>query len=122
MTGHACVTIGSDAEPTDGDFARDGSLRRAVDREIVCRPHDALDHPRLVQALVDVRGLPVALAVLGCLIGLRRVIEGTRDAGMLWPPLGTYVAFTIFARVCEFGTSQRMAAYERGQAVGAQGS
>jgi hypothetical protein len=170
MTGHACVTIGSDGDLAAGDFVRDGSLRRATERQTVCRPHDELDHPRLVQALVDVRPLPVVLAVLGCLIGLRRVIEGTRDdgpfsteavyrlrrlrpwatafvfagvtaywalggvaddlvadaswpsdAGMLWPPLGTYVAFTVLARVCEFGTSQRMAAYERGQAVVAEG-
>jgi hypothetical protein len=159
MTDHACVTIGSEGELTDADFVRDGSLRRATDRQVVCRPHDAFEHPRLVQALVDVHALPVVLAVLGCLIGLRRVIDATRDdgpfssaaahrlrrlrpwatalvlagvaaswalggvaddvvadaswpgeAGMLWPTLGTYVAFTILARVCEFGTSQRMAA------------
>ena len=171
MTGHACVTIGSDGELTGTDFARDGSLRRAADREIVCRPHDALDHPRAVQALVDVRPLPIVLAVLGCLIGLRRVVEGTRDdgpfsteavhrlrrlrpwatgfvlagvttnwalggvandlvadaswpddVGMLWPSIVTYLAFTVLASVCEFGTSQRMAAYERGLAASTEGS
>lgn len=166
MTGHACVTIDRGADLADADFTRQGPLQRATDRETVCRPHDALDHPRVVQALVDVRPLPVVLAVLACLIGLRRVIEGTRDdgpfsseavhrlrrlrpwatafvlvgvtadwalegvandlvadaswpddVGMFWPSIATYLAFTCFANVCEFGTSQRMAAFERGQTV-----
>ncbi|KAA1380015.1 hypothetical protein [Aeromicrobium fastidiosum] len=81
MREHACVTIGSDDRMTEDDFARDGSLLRATDRETVCRPYDALGHPRLVQALVDVRPLPIVLAALACLIGLRRVVEGTRDDG-----------------------------------------
>jgi hypothetical protein len=37
-------------------------------------------------------------------------------------PLGTYIAFTVLARVCELGTSQRMAAYERGRVANAEGS
>lgn len=171
MTGHACVTIGPDADLDDADFVRDGSLRRATHRETVCRPHDELDHPRLVQAVVDVHQLPIVLAVLGCLVGLRRVIEGTRDdgpfsteavhclrrlrpwatafvftgvaaywalggiandlvadeswpseVGMFWPAIVTYLAFTVFATVCESGTSQRMAAYERGRVASAEGS
>ena len=81
MSEHVCVTVGSDGRLTEEDFVRDGSLRRATDRETVCRPYDSLDHPRLVQALVDVRPLPIVLAVLACLIGLRRVTEGTRDDG-----------------------------------------
>jgi len=42
--------------------------------------------------------------------------------GMLWPSIVTYLAFTVLASVCEFGTSQRMAAFERGRTVGAEGS
>lgn len=80
MYGHVCVTIDQD-DIDDGDFSGDGPARRASDREIVCRSYDSLDHPWLVQRLVDLRGLPVLLAVTGCLVGLLRVVERTRDEG-----------------------------------------
>lgn len=164
MDGHACVTIDRSDELTDSDFGRDGSLRTATSEQTVCRSHEALGRPRVVQAVADSSPLPAAVAVLGLLIGLRRVVEGTRDdgpfsteaayrlrrlrpwatsfvlagftaswalsgvandlvadeswpdgAGMLWPSIVTYLALTLFARVCEFGTAQRMAAFDRGQ-------
>jgi hypothetical protein len=163
LTDHVCVTTAR-TSPADDDFAEDGAVLRATVREVVCRPHDAIDHPRMVQALVDLRSLPIVLAILGSLVALRRVIELTRDDGpfsseavrllrrlrwwatafvvvgvtgswalrgvandlvanaswpeyeVFWPAVGTFVGLTIASGFCEFGTSQRMAAFERGRA------
>ncbi|MBD8607495.1 DUF2975 domain-containing protein [Aeromicrobium sp. CFBP 8757] len=161
---HACVTVDR-ASPADDDFAEDGQLRRATVREVVCRPHDELDRPLAVQALVDLRALPIVLAVLGSLVAVHRVIERTRDDGpfsneavrlirrlrwwaaafvlvgvtaswvltgvandlvaneswpeygAFWPVVGTFVGLSVAAGLCEFGTTQRMTAYERGAAA-----
>ena len=164
LSDHACVTIDRPS-PADDDFSRDGSVLRATVSDVVCRPHDELDHPRAVQALIDVRSFPIVLAVLAGLVGLRRVIERTRDDGpfsseavrlirqlrwwaagfvlvgttgswalrgvandlvaneswpendSFWPVVGTFVALSVAAGLCEFGTTQRMTAFDRGRST-----
>jgi hypothetical protein len=78
---HVCITVDRGDSLADDDFTKDGPVLRATERETVCRPQAWFDHPRVVQALVDARPVPVLLAVLACLIGLRHVIESTRDDG-----------------------------------------
>lgn len=98
MVDHVCVTIDR-GYVDDRDFSGDGPVRRASDREIVCRSYDSLAHPWLVQRLVDLRALPIVLAVIGCLVGLRRVVERTRDEGPFSPE-----AVRGLERLCPWAT------------------
>lgn len=89
LEGHMCVTTPTDVLENEDEsaFSRpdpDG-VRTATTQLAHCKAYDAFGHSYGAQVLDQIEGTPTAIAVLGLALGLRRIINRTRDDGPFQP-------------------------------------
>ncbi len=80
-----CVTTSQsetlyDDESTFGKPTSD-NVRTATAERVYCKPYDAFEHPYAARALDQVEGVLPAVAFLGVMLGLRRIIKQTWENG-----------------------------------------
>lgn len=80
---HLCVTTNNDLSSDEslfGSYNNDG-IATAPTGHMMCKSYDDFSYATGARLLSGVEGLPIVLAVLGLLIGFRRIISKTWAAG-----------------------------------------